>query len=66
LKTLRTKPVKLMTNNPKKLEALQNAGLIISGREPLWGDKSAFNEKYLKTKVQRSGHLDEEGDCLND
>ena len=66
LKTLRTKPVKLMTNNPKKLEALQNAGLPISGREPLWGDKSEYNEQYLQTKVKRSGHLDEEGTCPND
>lgn len=66
LKTLRTKPVKLMTNNPKKLEALQNAGLPISGRGPLWGDKSEYNEQYLQTKVKRSGHLDEEGTCPND
>ncbi|MCG7334724.1 GTP cyclohydrolase II [Sporosarcina sp. ACRSM] len=61
LKTLRTKPVKLMTNNPKKLEALQKAGLPVSGREPLWGDKSEYNEKYLQTKILRSGHLGEEG-----
>ena len=66
LKALRTKPVTLMTNNPKKLEAMQKAGLPISGREPLWGDKSEFNEKYLQTKVQRSGHLGEEGTHLND
>lgn len=66
LKTLRSKPVKLMTNNPKKMEAMQNAGLPISGREPLWGDKSEFNEKYLQTKVQRSGHMDEEGIQPND
>lgn len=66
LKTLRTKPVKLMTNNPKKLEAMQNAGLPISGREPLWGDKSEFNEKYLQTKIQRSGHMGEEGTHPND
>jgi GTP cyclohydrolase II len=66
LKTLRTKPVKLMTNNPKKIEALQNAGLSVAGREPLWGDKSEFNEKYLQTKILRSGHLEEEGTCPND
>jgi GTP cyclohydrolase II len=66
LKALRTKPVKLMTNNPKKLEALQNAGLPISGRVPLWGDKSAYNEKYLQTKIRRSGHMEEEGTCPND
>lgn len=61
LKTLRAKPVTLMTNNPKKLEALQKAGLPVSGREPLWGDKSEYNEKYLQTKILRSGHLGEEG-----
>lgn len=66
LKTLRTKPVKLMTNNPKKLEAMQNAGLPISGREPLWGDQSEYNEKYLQTKIRRSGHLGEEGFHPND
>ena len=66
LKKLRTKPVKLMTNNPKKMEAMQNAGLPISGSEPLWGDKSEFNEKYLQTKIQRSGHLGEEGTHPND
>lgn len=66
LKALRTKPVALMTNNPKKVEAMRNAGLPISRREPLWGDKSEFNEKYLQTKVQRSGHLGEEGTHPND
>jgi len=66
LKTLRTKPVKLMTNNPKKMEALKNAGLPVSGREPLWGDKSEFNESYLQTKIQRSGHFDETGTLPND
>ncbi|MFS0690664.1 GTP cyclohydrolase II [Sporosarcina sp. 179-K 8C2 HS] len=66
LKALRTKPVTLMTNNPKKVEAMRNAGLPISGREPLWGDKSEFNEKYLQTKINRSGHLGEEGAHPND
>ena len=59
LKTLRTKPVTLITNNPKKLDALQNSGMDVVGRTPLWGDTSEFNEKYLKTKVVRSGHLKE-------
>ncbi|WEK54098.1 MAG: GTP cyclohydrolase II [Candidatus Cohnella colombiensis] len=66
LRKLRTKPVTLMTNNPKKLEALKQAGLTLSGRVPLWGDKSVFNEKYLKTKIYRSGHLKEESVCPND
>lgn len=62
LRTLRSKPVKLITNNPKKIAALKNAGLKVSGRQPLWGDVSAFNEEYLQTKVKRSGHL--EGEAL--
>ena len=59
LKALRVKPVTLMTNNPKKLDALKRAGLEVSGREPLWGDISEFNEKYLQTKINKSGHMGE-------
>jgi 3,4-dihydroxy 2-butanone 4-phosphate synthase / GTP cyclohydrolase II len=61
LKALRTKPVTLITNNPKKLDALIKAGLPVSGRTPIWGDISEFNEKYLQTKINRSGHLGDEG-----
>ena len=60
LKTLRQKPVTLMTNNPRKLKALLDAGLNVSERKPLWGDVSEFNERYLKTKVERSGHFEAE------
>ncbi|SFB09802.1 MULTISPECIES: GTP cyclohydrolase II [unclassified Bacillus (in: firmicutes)] len=66
LKALRTKPVTLITNNPKKMEALKNAGMSVTGRTPLWGDISEFNEKYLQTKIKRSGHLEEGGPLLND
>lgn len=67
LKALRTKPVTLMTNNPKKLGALREAGLDVEDRVQLWGDVSPYNEKYLKTKIERSGHLNEdEGCCHND
>jgi GTP cyclohydrolase II len=63
LRALRAKPVTLMTNNPKKLDALKSAGLQVSGRKPLWGDISEYNEKYLQTKINRSGHLEEEETC---
>jgi GTP cyclohydrolase II len=67
LKAIRQKPVTLMTNNPKKLNALKEAGLEVSGRQPLWGDISEYNEKYLQTKINKSGHLEEdEGTCPND
>jgi len=66
LKALRDKPVTLITNNPRKLEALQRSGLTVSGRVPLWGDVSEYNEKYLETKINRSGHLRDGGTCCND
>jgi GTP cyclohydrolase II len=67
LKALRSKPVTLITNNPKKFEALKNSGLPVSGRESLWGDVSEYNEKYLETKINRSGHISsDEVNCCND
>ncbi|MCZ8518171.1 MULTISPECIES: GTP cyclohydrolase II [Paenibacillus] len=65
LKELRDKPVTVITNNPKKVDALKSSGMDVAGRVELWGDMSPFNENYLKTKVARSGHL-EEGCCVND
>ncbi|MDD9268276.1 GTP cyclohydrolase II [Paenibacillus sp. GCM10023248] len=65
LRTLRTKPVTLITNNPRKLDALKKAGLDVEKRVQLWGDVSEFNEKYLKTKVERSGHFRESDGCCN-
>ncbi|GAA0472023.1 GTP cyclohydrolase II [Alkalibacillus silvisoli] len=60
LKSLRHKSITLMTNNPKKIAALKYAGLPVSRRVMLWGDRSEFNEEYLETKVNRSGHIREE------
>ena len=57
LKELREKPVTLITNNPKKLHALQEAGMNLTGRIEMWGDRSEYNEKYLDTKVNKSGHI---------
>ncbi|CAM4487901.1 GTP cyclohydrolase II [Paenibacillus endophyticus] len=65
LKALRAKPVALITNNPKKLDALQAAGLDVTDRIPLWGDRSEHNERYLDTKINRSGHLAASG-CPNE
>ncbi|MBM7553132.1 GTP cyclohydrolase II [Thalassobacillus pellis] len=66
LKRLRTNPVTLLTNNPKKLTALEESGLAVSGRKSLWGDISNYNANYLQTKIDRSGHLKEDTTCPND
>ncbi|MGY4794697.1 GTP cyclohydrolase II [Lysinibacillus fusiformis] len=59
LATLRTKPVTLITNNPKKLAALQARGMAAEGHVPLWGGLTETNRFYLETKVEKSGHLRE-------
>ncbi|MDP4099354.1 GTP cyclohydrolase II [Paenibacillus sp. P96] len=64
LKHLRQQPVTLITNNPKKLEALKASGMNVVKRVPLWGDVSEFNVKYLQTKVNRSGHFGQNEEIL--
>lgn len=60
LGALRSKPVTLITNNPKKLAALQAHGLAAEGHVPLWGGLTETNRYYLDTKVEKSGHMREE------
>lgn len=64
LEELRTKPVKLITNNPKKLAALQARGLAASEHIPLWGGLTEENQSYLNTKVHKSGHIPYENPTL--
>ncbi|MUT67133.1 GTP cyclohydrolase II [Paenibacillus sp. NEAU-GSW1] len=58
LRLLREAPVSLITNNPRKVEAMRNAGMNIKNRIALWGEATVYNEKYLSTKVAKSGHYD--------
>lgn len=64
LKLLRTLPVSIITNNPRKVEALRKSGLNVAGRVPLWGNTSVYNEKYIQTKMNRSGHFGQEPHTL--
>lgn len=57
LEVLRQKPVTLITNNPKKLAALKEHGLLAAGNVPLWGGLTDTNRFYLETKVKKSGHI---------
>ena len=49
--------VDLMTNNPKKINALEKMGLKINKRVPILGKSNEYNKKYLETKAQKLGHL---------
>ena len=61
LEAMRTKPVTLITNNPKKLAALKEHGLLADGHVPLWGGLTETNAHYLQTKVKKSGHISQVG-----
>jgi len=57
LKDLGLKKIKLLTNNPKKVIGLIGYDLEIVERIPLEIPANPINEKYLKTKRDRLGHL---------
>jgi GTP cyclohydrolase II len=48
--------VKLLTNNPRKISALEAAGIHVQ-RESHQLGTNAYNLRYLKTKAKKSGHL---------
>jgi 3,4-dihydroxy 2-butanone 4-phosphate synthase/GTP cyclohydrolase II len=49
--------IRLLTNNPKKIIGLRGYGLDIVERVPLETKAHARNERYLKTKRDKLGHL---------
>ncbi len=49
--------IDLYTNNPRKVEGLTKCGIRVTGREPIIIEPNPFNERYLHTKQDRSGHL---------
>ena len=57
LKDLAVPSVRLLTNNPLKIESLQEHGVPVTARVPLPAQVTAENAEYLQTKVQRMHHL---------
>jgi GTP cyclohydrolase II len=49
--------LRLMTNNPRKIEAMEKLGVQVSERVPLLVNRNAFNMAYLDTKAAKMGHL---------
>jgi GTP cyclohydrolase II len=49
--------VRLLTNNPEKVAALRRCGIEIAERVPHVFPANGHNERYLRTKATRSGHL---------
>lgn len=49
--------VRLLTNNPDKIDQLSRFGVDVVGREPLWVGETPENKSYLHTKTSRMGHI---------
>jgi GTP cyclohydrolase II len=57
LKALSVKEVRLLSNNPYKVAALESAGIRVVERVPCEVTASPQAEEYLKVKKEKLGHL---------
>lgn len=57
LKLFAPASIRLVTNNPRKLFGLRQQGIDVAAREPLVAVPNPHNADYLRTKVEKSGHL---------
>lgn len=48
--------IRLMTNNPRKVKAMESMGITVVERVPLHVGRNPHNEGYLSTKQQKLGH----------
>lgn len=57
IRSLGLTSLRLITNNPEKVEAVQKAGIKVQERIPVEVEPNAHNVEYLKTKKLKMGHL---------
>lgn len=57
LASLTVRSVRLLTNNPKKVDGLEQLGIVVSARVPHVIPANEHNRAYLATKAARSGHM---------
>jgi len=57
LEHLQITSVRLMTNNPRKVAALENYGLLVAERLPITTGMNPHNAGYLETKTNKLGHM---------
>ncbi len=57
LQDLGVKSINLMTNNPDKIEKIQEAGIIVNKRIPIEVEHSSEADFYMETKKVKMGHI---------
>ena len=57
LKQLGISRIRLLTNNPHKIDFLRRAGLEVADRVALLAPVNPFNARYVQTKRERAGHF---------
>ncbi|MFW9862422.1 MAG: GTP cyclohydrolase II [Candidatus Thorarchaeota archaeon] len=57
LHNLRVKSIRLLTNNPSKIQQLTAVGIRITERVPLITEPTLYSSDYLRTKAEKAGHL---------
>lgn len=57
LQHLQISTLRLMTNNPRKITAMEQLGVKVVERVPLVITRNPYNERYLTTKAAKLGHL---------
>ncbi len=56
IKSLTVRSIRLLTNNPRKIDQLVAHGIEVTGRSPHVVPPNRHNRFYLETKAERSGH----------
>ncbi|MFB3830138.1 MAG: GTP cyclohydrolase II [Bryobacteraceae bacterium] len=57
LRYFRLRSIRLLSNNPEKVEAVERAGVRVAERVPCIVDVLDTAEAYLRTKKEKMGHL---------
>lgn len=57
LEHLGIQTIRLMTNNPRKVKALESAGVTITERVAIEVGRNPHNDHYLNTKASKLGHM---------
>ena len=57
LKYLGATRIHLLSNNPEKVQGLEQEGILVEKRVPLEIDPHSLSEDYLRIKKEKLGHI---------